>query len=382
MGPTCEEHVTKNDPDIWSCKLTSIFFNFYYYIILALSPVHTRVLFDMLQEAYRAKSRRKSLIASKNGQIDFIGLLSTRTTSMPITSTTVETTTFTTDQNETTEIEHIIPAHAVQLDQIFSDSSTVSTLDMNTYEFTEPFFQYDNPTTSVTDIISTTMIIENIPTTAIEQLQTDFSNTINDQDLVNITEESNIMITSTPIHFSNDNNLIDDITTQNLIEETNHSTESVIINTMNPIDLTSSNLDIKMDEDNDDKSYSLDQTITNTSEQLSSIDTTTMSQTLHSQLIYKLCQQFFSHILPNASLSSAAATALSLSSNSPSTNNHTTDVFLSWLRNYLSSSTSTTTTSTVSPLIINDIQTLSIPLQRIDMDDVLHQMNNNIDNEH
>jgi hypothetical protein len=32
--------------------------------------------------------------------------------------------------------------------------------------------------------------------------------------------------------------------------------------------------------------------------------------------------------------------------------------------------------------VINKMQTSAIPLQRIDMDDVLHQMNNYIDNEH
>jgi hypothetical protein len=32
--------------------------------------------------------------------------------------------------------------------------------------------------------------------------------------------------------------------------------------------------------------------------------------------------------------------------------------------------------------VINKMQKSTIPLQRIDMDDVLHQMNNYIDNEH
>lgn len=33
MGPTCEEHVEKNDTTIWSCKLTSIFLKIFYHNI-------------------------------------------------------------------------------------------------------------------------------------------------------------------------------------------------------------------------------------------------------------------------------------------------------------------------------------------------------------
>jgi len=346
MGLTCEEHVKKNDANIWSCKLINKFFNYHYYIIVALSPVHTRVLFDMLQEAYHAKSNRKSLIGSENGQIDFIGLLSTLTTSIPITSTSVENS-FTTDQTETTETEHIIPAKNIQLDKIFPDTNIASTLDMNTYEFTEESSQFDNPTTAETDITSTTMIIENITTTAIGQSIS--CNTTDGQEIINSIDQSNIMITSTPIEWSNDNNIIDSITTQNSIEDTNYSPESVIINTIKPID------DKKLDS----------------SKQPSPPDTTAISQTTHSLLLDKLCKKLFLPILPNASTTPLSPSSKSLS-----------NLLSSRLGKHHSSSINTITTSTVPSLVINRIQTLSAPLKRLHLDDVLHQMNNYIDDEH
>jgi len=366
MGPTCEEHVKKNEPSIWSCKLINKFFNSHDYIIVALLPVHTQLLFDMLQEAYHAKSNRKSLIDSENDQIDFIGLLSTPATSTPITSTTVPPT-FTPDQSETTETELIIQAHDIQLDKIFPDISTVSKLDINTYEVTEQSLQFDNPNTSDTNMITTTMIIETMTTTPTEQIQPDFFNNIDNHDLINISEQPNIMITSTPVQWSNDKNIIDDITTQNLIKETNNSTDSTVITTIKPIDSTSANIAITID---DDKFYSSDQTITssmNTLKQPLSTNTITTPQTIHSHLLSKLCNQDFSHILPTTSSSSS---------------NSSSNVFVSWLNKHLHSSTSTTTTSTVPSLIINKSQASSIPLQRIDMDDRLHQMSNNIYNEH
>jgi hypothetical protein len=363
MGETCEEHVKKNDPNIWSCKLINKFFNCHYHIIVALSPVHTRVLFDMLQEAYREKSNRKSLIGSENGQIDFIGLLSAPTTSMPVTSTIVEIeTTFITDQSETTEIEHIIPAHNIQIDKVFPDINTASTLDMNTYEFTEQYSQFDNPTTS------TPMIIENITTTTIEQIQITSCNITDSQKIINPIDQSNIMITSTPTEWSNDNYIIDSITTQNSIEETNNSPESIIINTMKAIDLPSSNIDMTID---DKKLYLSDRTITSSKQSSSPPDTTAISQTTHSLLLNKLCKKLFSPILPNTS-----AAPLSPSSKSSS------NILLSRLGKHHSSSINTTTTSTVPSLLINQIPTLSVPLKRILLDDVLHQINNYIDDEH
>jgi hypothetical protein len=162
-----------------------------------------------------------------------------------------------------------------------------------------------------------------------------------------------------------DANTIDDMTTQNLIEETNTNGEFVIFPTRKTINIIVDDDDY----DDDDKSDSLDQIIT------SPIDTsehnaTTNSQIAYSQLFYKFYQQ----ILRNTSLASDSSFV--------NNNNNTADVLLSWLRKHFSSLTTTMETPSVPSLLTNDIRTSSIPLQRIDMDDVLHQMNNNIDNEH
>ncbi|CAF1554109.1 unnamed protein product [Rotaria sp. Silwood1] len=370
MGPTCEEHVSKTVPNIWSSLL----------------PAHTRILFDMLKEAYRAKPKQKSSINSGNDHIDFIGLLnaneSIRTTSIPMTSTSIEPNLIT-HQNELTSTEHVIQAKNIRLERIFPNMNIASTVEMNTYEFTEESFPYDYSTTFLTnseiDITSTPMIIDNMTTTEIEQIQPTSLNPIEDQDSINVTEQLDTIITSTSMDWLNNNyNIIDDITTENSFEQTKSFTEFIDITTIEPMDYTSSNADVTIDDY--DASYTSDQMITssiNTSELPSSTQTTTIIPTTHSQFLYKLCRQILSHLLPNTSSSTVTASTLPLTSHSSSKSDHTTDKFLSWISKYLSSSKSTSTSSTVPSLFINDIRTSSIPLQRIDMDDVLHHMNNN-----
>jgi hypothetical protein len=127
-------------------------------------------------------------------------------------------------------------------------------------------------------------------------------------------------------------------------------------------------------------SIQTDDNLFNTSDQPyttdKSVDTVNISQTAHSQLLYKLCKQLLSHILPNASSSTAAVEAvLSLAS----TGNNSTSALLTWIKQQFSSSTTTPSTSS---LLINGKKISSDSLQRVDMDDVLYKMNNNIDDEH
>jgi hypothetical protein len=265
----------------------------------------------MLQEAYRVKAKEKPILISKNGQIDFLDLLLTSPTS---------TTVVTTEQNETTGRGLVI--------QI--ESTT----------FTEPSSQFDNFTTNE--------IVENITMKSTEQIQSDYFDTTYDQEMIDIE-------ISTAIPWSNDDN------------NTINSTESIVVTTTQPIDLTSSNIDILTD---DNETYPSDQT---TTLPINTITPSSSSENSHTQLLYKLCQQIFSHILPNG--------ALSLNSSSLHHNNTTVNALLSWFHKRLNSSRSTTTrTSTPSPFIINEIQS-SAPLQRINMDDVLHQMDNYNDDE-
>ncbi|CAF3723138.1 unnamed protein product [Adineta steineri] len=350
MGSTCEQHVLKNNHNIWS----------------SLSPVHTRILFNMLQEAYHERIKHKSLNSKDTDQIDFIDLLTTtkpapviskpKTSTITTTTTTTVETTFITPEIGTTE--YIIHAQDIQLEEIFSDITTISSFDMNTTEFTE---QYDNSTSflsySQTDMSS--MAIENMTTPIIEQSEPVFLNTTDDLGNINVTEPSNTLITSTFIELTN---YTDTVVTQEINEEITTTFET------NPTDSTSDN----------DTFYSTDQTITlpfNSSLQL----TTNNSQTVRGKSLYKLCQQILSRIYSNISLSTDDTSDLTLPSNLSSVHNNT---FLSWFRKQFTSSTSTIETTTIPSLAINVIRTSSIPLQRVDMDDVLHQMNNNIDIEH
>jgi hypothetical protein len=398
-----------------SSVFNSQYFSLYF---LALIPVHTRVLFDILQEAYRIKAQGKSTIDSKNKQIDFDGLL--RADGASTSSTKTLKSDFITHESKKTKTEHVIPADGIQLEKIFPEISTMSDDDIYTQNFTTQVSQmfetteqneYNNETSFSTNmiihttenVITTTLLplktVENMMTASLEENQTNYLNITKDSESVNITEQFNTMITSVPIQWSSYNNSDNNTivytkeTNENSTEQIGNNTESqkfLMTITSQTIDYTSSN------ETDNYKFNSSEQTITSTlipiNQTLStdkSIDTVETTQSVHSQLLLKLCQQLLSHILPNiSSLSSSAAVqaALSLSAGSPSSSNNSADALLAWINEQLNSSTTTTATSkTISSylpsLLINERKLSSNSLQRVDMDEVLHQMNNNIDGE-
>jgi len=418
MGPLCEEHVPKNDVSVWSCKeiyhlylIVSIFLLYF----LALIPVHTRVLFDILQEAYRIKAQGKSTIDSKNEQIDYNGLLRINGASSSLSGTTSSRTKlksdFITRENETTEIENVIPAEDIQLEKIFPEISTTSSSDIYTQNFTIQQNEYNNETSFSTNmtsdmiidttenVITTTLLplitVESMMTVSLEENQTNYLNITKDSESVNITEQFNRMITSVPTQWSSYNNS-DNNTIVYTIETNENSTEQINNNTesqeflMNTI--SSQTIDYNSSNETDNYQFnSSEQTITSTLSTHKSNDTVEIYQGAHRQLLLKLCQQLLSHILPNvSSLSSSAAVqaALSLSAGSPSGGNNSADALLAWINEQLNSSTTTTTAATSSTLslslpslLINEKKLSSNSLQRVDMDEVLHQMNNNIDGE-
>jgi hypothetical protein len=371
-------------------------------------------LFDILQEAYRKRARPRSGIDSH-----FNALLNTNDVSSSLSTTTLSTilkSNFITRQSETTEAEHIIPAEDIHLENIFPEISTISTSDKYTESFTTQTFEttqqneYNNNEISFSTNMNSNMVhtIENIATTLIplttgenrttvsmEQNQTNDLNITKNQEYVNITEEFNTMITSGSPQWSSYNS---DNTTIVYTTETNqNSTEEISNNTefqeFSQVIDSSSFETTTNDLSNQTDNYqfnSSEQTITSTlipiDQTLSidkSIDILNISQGAHSQLLLKLCQELLSHILPNvSSLSSSAAVeaALSLSAGSPSSGNNSADALLAWIKVQLNS-LSTTTTTPVPSLLISEKKTSSGSLQRVDMDDVLHQMNDNIDGE-
>jgi len=396
--------------------MSSVFNNQYFSLyFLALIPVHTRVLFDILQEAYRIKAQGKSTIDSKNKQIDFDGLL--RTDGASKSSTKTLKSNFITHESEKTKTEHVIPAEGIQLEKIFPEISTISDDDIYTQNFTTQVSQmfettqqneYNNETSFSTNMIIHTTenvitplkTVENMMTASLEENQTNYLNITKDSESVNITEQFNRMITSVPTQWSSYNNS-DNNTIVYTIETNENSTEQINNNTesqeflMNTI--SSQTIDYNSSNETDNYQFnSSEQTITSTLSTHKSNDTVEIYQGAHRQLLLKLCQQLLSHILPNvSSLSSSAAVqaALSLSAGSPSGGNNSADALLAWINEQLNSSTTTTTTtataaatsSTLSlslpSLLINEKKLSSNSLQRVDMDEVLHQMNNNIDGE-
>jgi hypothetical protein len=371
--------------------------------------------------------------SSNNSEIDFVGLLTTDgapSSSSPATLSPTLESTFITRQSETTETEHVIKAENIQLDKIFPKINIESTSDINTQSSIAQTFQttqqneYNNETaftdsietnmtsTYTSENITTTLLplttVENMTIMSLEQNQTNFLNITEDQETLNITQPSNTILTSTSVQWSSydsDNNSFPYTAEpmQNSTEQVNNNTDSeeFLFNTssQNNDYTASETTTYSSNQTDDDQFTSTEQTINSTlstTDQL--IDTANISQNAHSQLLYRLCQQLLSHILPNvSSLSSTSAVkaALSLASGSPSTGNNSADALLIWLKEQLSSSTitstttpsTTTSTSTLSSsspvpsLLINERKLSSISLQRIDMDDALRQMNNNIDSE-
>ena len=91
-------------------------------VFTALIPVHTRVLFDILQEAYRVKTNDRSKLRSNPARADFPNLATTSsnpTPSSPKTTTKKVKSHPITHPSETTETEHVTQADGIQQENIF-----------------------------------------------------------------------------------------------------------------------------------------------------------------------------------------------------------------------------------------------------------------------
>ncbi|CAF4279628.1 unnamed protein product [Rotaria socialis] len=446
VGPLCEEHVPKDDPSVWS----------------SLIPVHTRVLFDILQEAYRLKNSGKSTGTPVSDRFNATNL--SKTSSTPLLDTTLPTSlklNVVTEPGATTEQENVIRAEDIQLEKIFPEISTVSPTKMykqDTTEITSQTFQtteantYNNETnmTSKTQMFTTEI--------SLEHNQTNPFNITERQQFINTTEKNNKMITSTTLPgstYNSDNNITTPFTHEiirNSTEQINNSTDSnnLIMNT------TSQTMNYTSYETSNYSSIQNYSSQFNSSEQTSFPTKTTTMQSLitdklidmlnnsqyeRDQFLYQLCQQLLSHILPDASsLSSpkAVEAALTSASNS-SSGNYPVNELLSWIKEQINSSsssitTTTTTTKTTTPattttttkptttiptttttmttksttttpattttmtttkptttsptsttprlsLVIREKSLSTMSLERLDMDEVLHPVNNNDDGE-
>ncbi|UJR21656.1 hypothetical protein I4U23_024733 [Adineta vaga] len=334
-GPTCAELIPRNQSQLWSSLL----------------PVHTRVLFDILQESYNAQRKEKSSSEIDNNQIDISGLMTTNQLNFDNSLSTIEQEdTFTTVQSETTETEFILKAEEIELKKIFSDITTIPTVDVSTDQVIE---SSDHITS---DIVTT----ENMSTTSMHQFEHTFAMTTEDQETTDRTEQTSESIISTSNPSSTDTVTI---ATQNSIEETMNNFENNVLTTAEITEAISDNL------------------MTTTSAETIQ---TSRSPTANKRILYKLCRRILAHIFPHTPTMADVETALSLPSDSSLANSsNTTDTFRSWLQKRLNISTNHIQTSTKTSVSFNNIQQRLIPLQRIDIDDVLHQMSNSHrDSEH
>jgi hypothetical protein len=405
----------------------------------------------MLQEAYREKAYGRSGPRSNHDRVDFSSSLTTKvpSSSLPYKTTAtrktikVKSNPTTTRRRETTTTENVIQTDGIQPDNISPETSTSLSFDLSTQSFTtkaSPTFEtteQDNDETTISpDIIQTTenifttlsplTTVESMITLSIEQNQTDYSNTTEDQESFSTTEQYNLTIASASNEWSNYNS--DNETSDYTTELTENSTAQISNNTESDefiIENTTSQTinETSFEPIDDDSSNQTDynplstsettmaSTLTSNNPTLSvnkAIDLLDNSKSAQNQMLLKLCQQLLSHILPNAtSLSTSAAieAALALSSGSSSSDKNSADALLIWIKEQLRSTTSTqpptTTTTTIamtttkrkitststrampssslSALLINEKKISSISLQRVQMDDILNQMNNNND---
>lgn len=331
----------------------------------------------MLKEAYRAKSKQQSSSINHIDEIDFVGLLSNRnlisTTSIPMTTTPADTE-FTTQRRELSESEHIIPAHRIQLEKIFPSVTTESISYDHKSQREGSSSISDNLTTLVpnveVDMTSTSIAEENMETTDIEEFQTTTPNI--DYEI----EASTNILMSTNVQ-----SLYQTSTINNLAAH-NYMTESIITSTVNPMDYSNTDNTL-IDYDAFDSSDPIITSTVPTRELTSSIETTTVSQNAQSRLLYTLCRQLLSHILPTTASPIPNTTDSNIPSLSSTTSisNITADKLIYWLSKYLNSTTTISTpTSTVPVSFMGEIRTSSIPLKRIEMDDALDDVNNNDNN--
>lgn len=278
-------------------------------------PVHTQILFNMLQDAYRVKAKGRIMPAPRNGQIDFLALLAAFTSATTPRIEIVNSM----NQIKTTQSNLIIPANNIQLEKLFPKAKKQN-------------FQSENFTTME--------MMENITITSTAQTPFDYSDTIEEEELTDVPTSTSAML------FDEENSTI---AIDDPMNETISSTESNLSTVVQSMD---------------------------TSEMNSSPSLTTVP-TNQSQLLNKLCQRILSHIVPNVSSSINSSSILS------NTANETLNALLSWLNNYLNSTkhTMTTTPTTLASLVTEEIPSSSEPLQRIDMDDIFHQMDNYADDE-
>ena len=422
---------------------------------LALIPVHTRVLFDILQEAYRVKIDGKSPGAGSHlAQTD---LIDPSIKNDPL-STTTSTTLPTNDEStpllypsESTESAPIIRADNIQLEKIFPKISTVSTSTIedstvsagtSTINETNLSSELTSESTmdnsSATEFTSSSTVVstedlstmetaaENLTTAIVDQIETVSSSITDEQQFTNATETFILPTTSASEQWSTYNSTNEPIpnstntmleTTPPVTETVTNTTEmhtSIIASTASIADGTKTIINAASTDTEAIEGTSVEPTTTAaeatalimTTEQLLPVEglleALNNSETLRNQLLYKLCRQLLSHILPNTSSSSSAAAtarALDMVSNSSITMNRTANALLSWIQEQLGSSTSTTTPttiitttatttttssstrSTIQSLLVKATELPSIALQRVDMDEVLGYANANADGE-
>ncbi|CAF0785630.1 unnamed protein product [Adineta ricciae] len=314
MGSICSEIVPRNQSNLWSSLL----------------PVHTQILFDILQESYNAKLKDKP-----SSEIDFTDLVTTSTlNNLPDVSTT-------TIRTELEETEFVINAEEIDLKKIFSDVTTIPTTPI----YTDEEVDYSDNST-----VFYTTTVENITSTSIGQTDQTLSDTTESASLPTTSHE-----TSTDI-------------------DTNDSTEAVTTSSdIDPSTVTESDNPTTTIFADTTQSYPLDPTSITPSVQSEHVNTTSNVRTASNRLLRKLCRRILSQIFPSAPSVDDVETGLSLPLDSLSANNNNT--FLYWIQKHLNISTNPVQTSTSVPLAIDNLDRPSAPLQRIDIDDVLHQMN-------
>lgn len=461
---------------------------------LALIPVHTRVLFDILQEAYRSKSIEKSTklsdqihVNDENGFPSFNDLLltlssaSSSSSPTPVAQATTNRGHLTSPSSNIDLMTSVEPINIsrldrVRLEKIFPQSDTTlaptsetdeSDLLVDELKTTMKSYVNFDDTSIAGDQTDSTGIHEDSATSS-ETLSVIDNSTVvqnddnqegestktieNENSTVQTDSDPNTQTTEIkePTMESTTNSRLESFTTESekttpssiILETTVHHSDATLkrMNVLELLDDGNDQSESKTTEIvNDDSTTPSVETLRTTIEELTSTASMTTeipiqveellkalnsSESLRNRLLYKLCRQLLSHIIPNKTSSSmpplsssslslseseSVAMAKQLASNSSISINHTADALLSWINEQLTSTFSTEGTPTMNTkttlttsdfskqdgtttmpsdlsslgniptLLIEESPSPSVSLQRVDMTDVLGQMNSNIE---
>ena len=368
------------------------------------------MLFDILQEAYRAKAQGESSKASHSNHIeDTDSSILHKPSSLPTNlilptlrksndRLTTSSSVIFSDVAETTETPNIIRADKIELEEIFPKFTTISNSESNSIAFDNvtalpelttgtditntssiPIVLTDESTSTLFDISSPTATMLTVENATIdftidqnvthlsfvterqEQMtESDLMTTMNNDASTSWLKDNStneIMFNTVEVTSVNPLNISDMMVTNtdqtsSIASSTSASTINVETSTITKV--TNSIESVGTEEPESDVVDESSATMPMTTESSAQIEELLLalnkSENLRSRLLYKLCRQLLSQIFPNQTSNSSSKSdkpSIDISSNSSMIMNQTANAIVSWIQEQLTSLVSTHPSNTV-----------------------------------